>query len=60
MTGGANEAFLADVETQLVIYRFTAPGPVARTRASFVRLVISFRARSEKCDISEQTEGSHT
>ena len=57
---GHYDVFLADLETQLIVHRLTAPGPVARTRASFMRLAISLRAPSEKRDISEQTEGSHT
>ena len=50
---GHYDVFLADLETQLIIHRLTAPGPVAKTRASFVRLAISLRARSEKRDTSE-------
>ncbi len=54
------DVFLADLETQLIIHRLTAPGPVARTRATLVRLAISLRARSKRRDTSEQVEGSHT
>ena len=50
---GHYDVFLADLETQLIIHRLTAPGPVARTRASFMRLADSLRARSEKRDTSE-------
>ena len=57
---GHYDVFLADLETQLIIHRLTAPGPVARTRASFMRLAISLRARSKRRDTSEQVEGSHT
>ena len=54
------DVFLADLETQLLVHRLTAPGPVARTRATLVRLAISLRAWSKRRDTSEQVEGSHT
>jgi hypothetical protein len=60
MTGRPNDAFLANLETQLVVHRLTVPGPVARTRASFMRLANSLRGRLRMRYTSEQTEGSHT
>jgi len=42
------DAFLADLEAQLIVHRLTAPGPVARIRSAVVRLVANLKTAPRK------------
>ena len=54
------DAFLADLETHLIIHRLTSPGSMARVRSAVVRLVASRKTAPRKPDGDEGTSDSQT